>query len=721
MNRTIALEADGVALWLAFRDDTLPEVVHWGAPMPRSASDLAEAMTAVEPIRADNGMDAPVRVSVLPEGRMGFPGRPGVEGHRAGRSWSPLWRTDTVTVDGVEVGEHHEGAAGSVRVSATDADAALGLALDVELLPGGLVRTRATLTNLGDEPYTVVSVTPRLPVPQRATELLDFAGHWGTERTPQQLPFAIGSHVREGRHGRTGADAATVLHAGERGFGFASGEVWGVHVAWSGNHLHVAERLSSGRWLGGGELLLPGEVVLATGESYASPWLYGSYGTGLDALAHHFHRFLRSRSDYPRSPRPVTLNSWEATYFDHDLDGLFRLVDLAAEVGVERFVLDDGWFGSRRGDNRGLGDWWVSPDVYPDGLHPLVDRVTGQGMQFGLWFEPEMVNPDSEVARAHPEWMLQVPGRMPPESRRQQVMDFTNPDCYAYVRDAMARMLDEYAISYIKWDHNRDLVDAGSTAHEGRPAVHDQTLATYRLMRELKAHKPGLEIESCSSGGGRVDLAVMDICDRVWGSDDTDSVERLRIQRWTMQLLPPELIGNHIGSTPSHQTGRRHSVAFRAATALVGHLGVEWDLRAVGTDELAELRGWLALYKGVRSLLHSGEVVRGDEPDLWLTGVVSPDRTRAMYVLVATEQATLDASYGRIRLTGLDPSKRYAVRPIVVPEVTRQSGNSASWFGTGDGTELSGLTVSGAWLADEGLAVPGLWPDSPMVLLVREV
>ena len=195
--------------------------------------------------------------------------------------------------------------------------------------------------------------------------------------------------------------------SGLRASGSPSGEIWAVHVAWSGNHTHYAERLSTGEQvIGGGELLLPGEVVLAQGESYASPWVYGSYGTGLDEVARRFHRYLRSRRQHPSSDRPVTLNVWEAVYFDHDLERLVELAEVAAEIGVERYVLDDGWFGARRHDRAGLGDWTVSTDVWPDGLHPLVDKVTGLGMQFGLWFEPEMINLDSDAARAHPEWVM---------------------------------------------------------------------------------------------------------------------------------------------------------------------------------------------------------------------------------------------------------------------------------------------------------------------------
>jgi alpha-galactosidase len=721
VNTTIALTAEGVSLWMVARDACLPEIVHWGAALPQSTADVAAAVLALEPPASDGGMDVPVRITVLPESGTGFFGRPGLEGQRDGRDWSPRWRTDSITVDGEELGAAYEGGPGAVVVTAHDDRTQLGLTLEIELLPSGLVRTRAEITNLGDEPYALTAVTPRLPVPPRANELLDFAGHWGTERSPQRLPFAVGAHVREGRRGRTGFEAATVLHAGEHGFGFRGGDVWGVHVAWSGNHVHIAERLATGRWLGGGELLLPGEVILSGGASYTSPWLFGSYGHGLDDLSRRFHAYLRAREGYPSSPRPVTLNSWEAAYFNHDVDELLRLVDLGAQVGAERFVLDDGWFGSRRDDTRGLGDWFVSPEVYPRGLHPLVDRVRSHGMQFGLWVEPEMVNLDSDVARAHPDWVIQVPGRLPPPERQQFVLDLTNPDCFDYLRTSLVALLDEYEIGYFKWDHNRDLVDGGSPLHEGRPAVHEQTLAVYRLMRELKDHQPGLEIESCSSGGARADLGIMEICDRIWVSDDTDAGERLRIQRWTMSLLPPELLGCHIGSSPSHQTGRQYSVAFRASTALIGHLGVEWDLRALSDEQLAELKGWIALYKGIRPLVQTGVVVRGDEEGLWLTGVVSQDRNRAVYVVSTTTVSRMELTFGRIRLAGLDPSKRYAVRPVVVDGPSAMPSFKAPWFGEAQGTEFVGAQASGAWLGTEGLALPAMWPDSPIVLLVRTV
>jgi alpha-galactosidase len=333
---------------------------------------------------------------------------------------------------------------------------------------------------------------------------------------------------------------------------------------------------------------------------------------------------------------------------------------------VERYVLDDGWFGARRNDRAGLGDWTVSKEVWPDGLHPLVDTVTGLGMQFGLWFEPEMINLDSDAARAHPEWVMATGDRLPIEARHQQVINLAIPDCYAYIRDAIFAILAEYDIRYIKWDHNRDLIDAGIQPG-GRPGVHEQTLAFYRLVDEIKAAHPGLEIESCSSGGGRVDLGVLQRTDRVWVSDCIDPLERLTMHRWTTQLIPPELMGAHIASGRSHTTGRVHDLDFRAATAIFGHLGIEWDLATATPEELEQLRAWIELFKQHRELLLGGDLVRvhRSDPSLDVHGVVAGDRSRSIFAFSAVGRSEV-VSPGRLRFAGLDPQRRYRVTPLMI-------------------------------------------------------
>ncbi|MGC3994624.1 MAG: alpha-galactosidase [Propionicimonas sp.] len=741
VNAYVVLRAGGVCVVLDVAAGRLPAVVHWGADLGELGAADVEAMVlgGVHPI-APNVVDEPIRVALLPEQHTGWVGRPGLSGSRSGRDWSPRFTTTSLRVDGAAASGFVALGAGVVEVAAADDVAGLELVLTIELTPSGLLRSRARLTNAGTEPYQVDDLVLAYPVPAVASELLDSAGRWGKERVPQRRDFVVGTHLREGRKGRTGADAATVLHAGTPGFGFGTGEVWGVHVGWSGNHTHYAERAFTGeKVIGGGELLLPGELVLAPGEEYASPWLYGSYGDGLDVVARRFHRFLRARPNHPSADRPVTINVWEAVYFDHSLEPLLELAETAAAAGIERYVLDDGWFGSRRDDFSGLGDWVVSPDVWPDGLHPLVDRVRQLGMQFGLWFEPEMVNPDSDVARAHPEWIMATGGRQPVLSRHQQVINLGIPECYAHVRDQLLAIVDEYEISYIKWDHNRDLIDAG-TWPDGRPGVHAQTLATYRLMDELKAAHPGLEIESCSSGGARVDLGVLERADRVWVSDCIDPLERQSMLRWTTQLVPPEMLGSHIASGVSHTTGRSHELNFRAATALFGHLGVEWDLRRASAVELDELAGWIAFYKANRDLLLGGDLVRVDFPDdaLLASGVVAADGSRAIYSFasVATHTTSL---LGRLRFPGLDPSRRYRVQPALVGrppsgihppqwwgverdfsrEIADVSGGHAPTL-VRTGAE-AGVVLPGSVLASSGLMEAPVNPDHVVLYLVDAV
>lgn len=727
----VHLRRGRTSLVLDARGPGLPRVVHWGADLgPLPAGDLPALVDATIPPVVPSGFDAPTVLSLLPEASAGWSGRPGLAGHRAGRDWSTAFRLDTVDVDdprgaGGEADrgsdeERDHGGPGAARVTVRAADPAAGLSLTTELVldPAGLLMLRHRLRNDGDAPYEVRELTPVLPVPAVATELLDLTGRWCRERTPQRHPWPMGAWVREGRHGRTGHDATLLLVAGTPGFGFGHGELWAVHTAWSGDHVTVAERRPTGEaTLGGGELLTPGEIVLEPGEEYATPLLYAVHSdSGLDGLSDVLHTHLRARPQHPRGPRPVTLNVWEAVYFDHDLDRLKELADRAAEVGVERFVLDDGWFRGRRHDRAGLGDWWVDDDVWPDGLQPLIDHVRGHGMQFGLWVEPEMVNPDSDLFRAHPDWVLQAPGRLPPEWRHQQVLDLAHPDAYAHLLSRLDAVLSGHdGIAYLKWDHNRDLTEAG---HAGRPGVHAQTVAVYRLLDELRARHPGVEIESCSSGGARVDLEILRRTDRVWASDCNDALERLSVQRWTGLLLPPELVGTHIGPDRSHTTHRVHDLGFRAVTALFGHHGIEWDISGITAAERAELAAWVALHKRLRPLLHGGRVVRVDHPDpaVQAHGVVAHDRSHAVYAVsrLATSVAQVP---GVVRLPGLDPARRYAVRPPTgVPEPAVLQFTEPGWLASG-----GGVTVRGSVLGVVGLQVPALHPEQALLLEVTAV
>ncbi|MBE1523363.1 alpha-galactosidase [Nesterenkonia lutea] len=723
----IHLCSAGVSVLLDISSASLPWIVHWGAALPGlKAAEAASLVAVAVPHRTGNGQDLPVRLDVMASPHAGWSGRPGLVGDRDSTAWTPLFKITEVHLEPLEPLEPLEAVdpqegvtdstltsvgAGTLFVTAEDPASSLRLAIELELTRSGLLRGRATLTNTASRRYRVQELGLVLPLPAQAREILDFAGHWGKERVPQRRELTVGTHLREGRKGRTGADAAHVLTVGEPGFGFAEGEVWGLHTGFSGNHRTWAERLFDGQQvLGGSELLLPGEVSLARGQSYTTPWLYGAYGRGLDEQAARFHDWLRSRPHHPVRPRPVTLNVWEAVYFDHRLEKLAALADRAAAVGVERYVLDDGWFGDRRDDTAGLGDWVVSADVWPEGLSPLIDHVTGLGMEFGLWFEPEMVNPDSAVARAHPEWIMAPGDRLPTEARSQQVLNLGVPEAYAHVRDQMVALLEEYPVAYIKWDHNRDLLEAG-TRPDGRPGVHAQTLAAYRLMAELKEGHPDLEIESCSSGGARVDLGVLEHADRVWTSDDIDPFERQQMHRWTQQLIPPELMGAHVASGVSHSTGRTHTLHFRAGTAVWGHLGIEWDLTQADEQESTELLEWVSFHKDHRRLLHTGRVIRLDavDPALQMHGVVRADRREALFAIIGAALPDVEP-IGRLRLRGLEPEFSYRVQDVT-PGAAPHGFRRPPWW-----PEEQGAVLSGRVLQTVGVHAPWLAPDTLRIL-----
>ena len=690
----VALSTNDACLVLDLSGAALPSVVHWGEPLAGlDAGGLAALSDAGAGLGGANDIDEARRVAVLPEHSRAWTGRPGLEGSREGRAWSTRFVVREATLDGIPLTSSVVSGPGLIAVDAVDAHAGLGLRLELGLDPTGLVRARATVTNVQDDAFTVNALSLALPLPAGLDELLDFGGRWGRERSPQRQALRTGIHLRENRKGRTGADSAYVLHAGTPGFGFETGKVRSVHTAWSGNHVHYAEKVFSGeRLIGGGELLLAGEVRLGRDESYSSPWVYFSSGTGLDAVARRHHAHLRSRPRPVSTDRPVTLNVWEAVYFDHSLEPLLELAERAARVGVERYVLDDGWFGGRRDDHAGLGDWVVSPDAWPHGLHPLIDRVRDLGMQFGLWVEPEMVNTDSDVARAHPEWVMAARHELPVPARNQQVLDLTVPGAYEHIKGQVLALLDEYDIGYLKWDHNRDLVEAGSQPDGGRPAVHGQTLAVYRLLDEIRTAHPDLEIESCSSGGARVDLSILERTDRVWVSDVIDPLERQHMLRWTTQLIPPEYLGSHIASGHSHSTGRRHDLSFRAGTAVFGHLGIEWDLTSVDDETLAELAEWVTFYKDHRALLLGGDLVRVDTGDanVLVHGVVAPDQSEAIFA-IAVVGSPVHSPGPRVRFPGLDDATHYRLRPVLV------------------GTPPGGLVAPAWW----GAAEAGPTPSEP--------
>ncbi len=726
MNRShqdvVHFRAAGVSLVLEVSGPRLPRVLHWGADLGFLAESDRDALrTTTTPGNAAGAFDESHLQAIVPEQAWGWMGTPGVSGSRNGHWHSPQFVLSSVAFEGAEGSSDVQ----AVRAIAVEEDAHLRLEVDIEMFASGLVRARASIESLDggdhDGDYSLDDLLVMFPVPREADELMDFTGRWTRERTPIRAPFTPGSRVRASRRGKPGHDSPFATVVGPSGFGFRSGEVWLTHVGWSGNVKHVAERDNAGvSVLGGGEHLMPGEIRLGPGDRYEGPWVYGAYGAdGLDAASGRFHEYLRGRVQHPQRPRPVTLNTWEAVYFDHDEAALRDLAERAARIGVERFVLDDGWFMGRRSDNAGLGDWFVDETLYPHGLRPLADHVRSLGMEFGLWVEPEMINPDSRLASEHPEWIAQSgSGRLPLEARRQQVLDLSHPRAFDFIRGRLFSLVSEIKPSYLKWDHNRDLLEAGS-AVAGTPTPHAQTLAFYRLLDELKTEFPGLEIESCAGGGGRIDMGVLERADRVWPSDTNDPRERQQIQRWTSLIVPPEMMGAHIGPGRAHTTHRHAELNFRAATALFGHLGIEWNIaseEATAPAARAQLESWIVLYKQYRGLLHSGAVVNSDFPESArvVRGVVAHDRSEALFSVASVDTVAANP-VGLIRLPGLDPDRRY--RPRIV--AARGDGPAANralppWLSHSFG--MSGPPVPGAVLNKVGVQWPAMMPDDALVI-----
>ncbi|MCP2635085.1 alpha-galactosidase [Microbacterium sp. HD4P20] len=704
--RLFHLERDGVALLIAREGAALPHVLHWGGAL---GADIApDAIAAALSRQTPPGtLDAAWQLSLSPQEGDGWSGRPGMQLRRRGIVHHPRW---VVTAD--------EASRERFTVEARDEASGLLLTVSIGIEAGGVVWVEQALAHQGTPEADAIDIDwfeASLPVPSTTDSLLTFDGRWAREKRPVVTAMPAGATVRQTRRGRPGHDSpiAAIASIGEPRW--RSGELWGVHLAWSSDLTMRVDRVTDALTLiGAGELLRPGEIRLAPGEAYRAPrTAFVHSSEGLDGFAERVHTWLRARSQHPASPRPLVLNTWEAVYFDHDAARLTALAERAADVGIERFVLDDGWFLGRRDDSTSLGDWVVDQGVWPDGLAPLADRVHRLGMQFGLWFEPEMVSLDSDVARAHPDWLLHDAGHLDHDRslswRQQYVLDLANPAAYAHVLGQIDALVRELRIDFIKWDHNRDLVES---VHAGRPGGHAQMSAVYALMRELKTRHPALEIESCSSGGARTDLGILEVADRVWASDSNDPVERQDIQRWTGLLLPPELVGAHVGPTTSHSSGRTTALSYRMATSLMGSAGFEWDILSCDADETAAITRFAALYKELRPVLHGGTVVHPEvrDPAWRITAFVGAS---AAVIVAATVASLEDARAERLRIPGLSGDRRYRVR------VRREIGGpqygwiAPEWFRDGE------IELPGAVLAEVGLQLPTLWPLQAFVLHIE--
>ncbi|WP_421852512.1 alpha-galactosidase [Novosphingobium sp.] len=680
--RIIALESPGCSAVWELPPGEAPLWRYWGPRLPDGARPSASLRSERPEPSFSLHFDQPL--TVFPGFGMGWFGQSALLADRGGRDWS--FQAGECKVEQPD--------AQTVRFVLHDAVARIAVTTNYTLDPATDVMTvRTALSNEGDAPLHVHWLAAAaLPLPADAAEVHSLAGRHNSEFVPVRDPLTRSVWRRENRRGLTSHDClpGAVVTCGD-------GSAYGAQIAWSGNHAQTIEWIDDGRWQWQlGEWLAPGEAILAPGAVLQSPEVLAtSSAEGPNGVAHAFHRGIRARMTWPggaesAAKRPVHINTWEGFYFKHDEAALMDLARAAAGIGIERFVLDDGWFGKRDDDTSSLGDWTVDRRKYPRGLGPLAKTVTDLGMEFGLWVEPEMVNRNSDLYRRHPDWALHVDGRPLLEARNQLVLDLARPEVSAYLFDAIAALLRELPISYLKWDHNRDLVHAGNLPH-----YRAQVLATYALMDRLRAAFPAVEIEACAGGGGRIDAGIIKRTHRFWTSDCIDAVSRAGMQRGFLQFMPPEVMGSHVGASPAHSTGRSQSMAFRCGVALPGHFGVELDARKLGDTERAELMAGIARYKAMRERLHAGRVWMGDVGDgtVWQAHGSAED----MVVLVTRTSPTTMRHQPNLRLPMALAGRTYTI--------ASENGVLAK--------------MDGGWLARVGIAVPPLPGEAVLVLEVR--
>lgn len=589
------------------------------------------------------------------------------------------------------------------RLEFAFSDHAAGIVCSIifERVGGGAIRSCTTLENRGHGPVCVDRLASAvIPLPANSASLLSWRGVHGAEL--QECHEAMPCHIwaRETRRGIGGHGGPPGVYVLSHAATWSEGLVIACQLAWSGDSRLAIERTDEGAWILSAEAVLqPGELILKPGARYQPPAIILAMSTDgrNGAMAQH-HAAVRERVSWPSAqmaPRPVHLNSWEACYFAQDEDKIAALAEAAAAVGVERFVLDDGWFANRSDDRRALGDWTPDPHKYPSGLRSLAQRVRGLGMQFGLWVEPEMVSPNSELYSSHPDWVLSVQELDAPTARNQLVLDMRRPEVRDHLFTVLHRLLSDAPISYLKWDHNRDLAPPGGAA---------QVAGTYELLARLRTAHPNVEIESCAGGGGRCDAGIAQFVHRFWASDNLDAVSRVAIQRGFAAFLPAEMMGAHIGARLAHATGRTQSLAFRAAVACMGHLGIELHPGELSAHEQAELSGWIDFYKRWRPVLHGGHLQLGAGAD-GLRWQAHGDGRQWLLFVIRTA-----------------PPQDRRPQPINLPFIANRDWNVTlmrlagenRWVGTQpwDVGEDKSITMAGGWLATSGLPLPPMAGES---------
>lgn len=678
-----------------------PVIRYWGTKLDADPPPLLW-----QPALPQSGLDEVRALSIASTLADGTFLEPALRAHSHGMSWAPQWRLLSSEQSNNQI---------SLVLHSSDQNYRLRWQLAMDAT-NDVLSFDVTIENLSDRNLALEQWLTTLPLPRHFTEMLGFTGRWVHEFQPNRQPIPIGALEFTNLKGRTSHDHFPGLLVGDTGFDSQGGEVCAFHLGWSGNHRLRLERSQSGlTQFQAGAHLLPGEIDLKPGESFKAPTLYATRSDkGFNTIGHNFQRYVRQNLlDWPeQKSRPVHINTWEAIYFDHTQKALDDLATAAAEVGAERYVLDDGWFQGRRNDRAGLGDWTVDTHVYPEKLHPLASTLKQQGLEFGLWVEPEMVNPDSNLYRAHPEWALSIAGQHQPLARQQRVLDLTRPEVETWLFEHLNALLNEYPITYLKWDMNRDLLQAAD--QYGRAATHEQTLALYRLLDRVRRTHPSVEIESCASGGARMDYGILKHTHRFWLSDCNDAQERQQMQQWAALFFPAEIIGSHIGPLASHTTGRMHSLATRAGTACFGHMGIEWDVRQLTEQERLTLRHYIQLHKDWRDLIHSGlrSQLKADDPNQIAFQIHPvPNSSESQHLVsLFQRQAPQLAQPGLLKPVELERARLYRIECLIEPDNTGHLMKAKpAWM-------HSNTAYSGDSLMKVGLPLPIMDPDTLLIL-----
>jgi alpha-galactosidase len=544
----------------------------------------------------------------------------------------------------------------------------------------GILARSASTENREKQPIVIdQAAAAQWTLPPARYTLNYLTGRWAGEWTLNQEPIQAGTRVIESRRGSTSHQAnpwfAISRDASQNSAGPAvadeeHGEVWFGALAWSGSWRFTIERdqLDSVRVTGGFNPFDFG-YKLKPGEHLETPIFYGGYSDhGLGGASRLLHRFenahILPQAPDPK-PRPVIYNSWEATELKVDEPGQVVLAEKAASIGVDRFVMDDGWFGQRKTDHAGLGDWYVNPEKFPHGLKPLIDKVHALGMDFGLWVEPEMVNPDSDLYRKHPDWVLNFPGRPRSEQRNQLILNLARTDVRDYVEGFLDKLLTENDIAFLKWDYNRNWSEPGWNqlpVDEQRRVYVDFTRNLYSILSELRKKHPKIEIESCSGGGGRVDLGILRYTDEVWPSDNTDPFDRLSMQDGFSYAYTPQIMMAWVTDSPHWLNGRATSLTYRMLSSMQGSLGIGANLNHWTAEDFATAKRLIAAYHSVQRTIVRGDLYRLISPrgdsKFSATETVSPDKRQA--VVFAFSHSTQEGrGFPLLQLQGLDPDAEY--------------------------------------------------------------